>query len=130
MQKLFNIYKKYKEQINYLIFGGLTTLISIISFALIILILPNALISNIFSWMISVLFAYVTNAKYVFNSNLTWPTFIKFTVSRLATLVLEEILLFITINLLSFNALIGKIIAQIVVIIANYVLSKLAVFTR
>ena len=74
MIKLKNLYKKYKEIINYLIIGGLTTVVSLATFYIVrIFFLTNDTqldiqISNIISWFFAVLFAFITNKKYVFES--------------------------------------------------------------
>ena len=69
LNKLLNLYKKYKEIINYLIFGVLTTLISIVTYAIFTKVFHiDYLISNVLSWIIAVLFAYITNKIYVFES--------------------------------------------------------------
>ena len=73
MKKLFDFckeqYLKYKEVINYLIFGVLTTLVNFVVYILLArFIHVNETISNAIAWIISVLFAYITNKIYVFNS--------------------------------------------------------------
>jgi len=126
-----NIYKKYEEQINYIIIGGLTTLISIVSYALINLTGIDPLISNIISWIIAVTFAYFTNKTIVFkDQSKDKKQIIEFFVYRLVTLGIEEAILFIMIKKLLINDLITKIIAQIVVFIANYLFSKFLVFKK
>lgn len=135
---MISLYKKYKEIINYLIIGVLTTLISIgvyIVLTVTILNPNNAIelqIANIISWIIAVLFAYITNRKYVFeskNKNIL-SELIKFSGSRITTLLIEIIFMFIFVSLIHFNDKIMKIIAQIIVIVLNYVLSKLFVFKK
>ena len=127
---------KYREQLLYLVFGGLTTLVSIGSYFLFVTVLGiNALIGNIFSWILAVLFAYVTNRKWVFNSTVSSKKEIlkemaSFFAARLLTLGIEELLLFVFINLLGLNSLVVKIGAQIVIVILNYVFSKLIVFRK
>lgn len=95
----------------------------------------NELVANIFSWLITVMFAFLTNRVWVFNS----PTkgkieFIKqmlaFYGGRVVTLVVEEAILFVFITLMNFPSMIIKIIAQIIVIVLNYVISKLVVFNK
>ena len=127
---------KYREQLLYLVFGGLTTLVSIGSYFLFVTVLGiNALIGNIFSWILAVLFAYVTNRKWVFNSTVSSKKEIlkemaSFFAARLLTLGIEELMLFVFINLLGLNSLVVKIGAQIVIVILNYVFSKLIVFRK
>ena len=135
--RIFNpFYKKNKEILLYLFFGGLTFLVSIISYAFLnIQIGWNALIANIGSWILAVSFAYVTNRVWVFDSNAeTTADFIKeitsFIGGRVATLVIEELILFIFITNLGMNSMLVKIVAQVIVIVLNYVISKLIVFKK
>lgn len=132
------IYIKHKEIINYLIFGVLTTIVSLSTYYLLVLTILNPnnslelQIANIISWIAAVTFAYITNRKYVFNSknkNII-KEIIKFYSSRLTTLFLDMIIMFIFVTLLSFNDKIIKIFVQIIVTISNYILSKLLVFKK
>lgn len=131
-----NIYIKYKEIINYLIFGVLTTIISLLTYYLLVLTIlnPNIIIelqiANIISWLVSVTFAYITNRKYVFNSqnkNIK-KEIIKFYSSRITTLIIDMLLMFIFVSIQKFNDKIIKLIVQVIIIILNYLLSKLLVF--
>lgn len=131
--KLFDLYKKYKEIINYLIFGGLTTLISIITYALFAKLFHiDYLISNVLSWIISVLFAYITNKIFVFESkskkNIKEITIFFF--FRVVSLIMEMVILYIFVDMLHIDDLVTKIIAQIIVIVANYIFSKVFVFKK
>ena len=131
--KLFYLYKKYKEIINYLIFGGLTTLISIVTYAIFTKVFYiDYLISNILSWIISVLFAYITNKIFVFESkskkNIKEIT--SFFFFRIVSLVIEMIVLYIFVDMFYIDDLVTKIISQIIVIICNYIFSKVFVFNK
>ena len=135
--RIFNLfYKKNKEILLYLFFGGLTFLVSIISYAFFnIQIGWNALVANIGSWILAVAFAYITNRIWVFDSDAsTAADFIKeitsFIGGRVATLVIEELILFIFITNLGMNSMLVKIVAQVIVIVLNYVISKLIVFKK
>ena len=95
----------------------------------------NELIANILSWIITVLFAFLTNRIWVFDS----PTsgvqdFLKqmaaFFGGRIITLVVEEAILLVFISILGFNSMIVKIVAQIIVILLNYIISKLIIFKK
>ena len=131
-----NIYLKHKEIINYLIFGILTTIVSLVTYYLLVYTILNPnnslelQIANIISWITSVTFAYITNRKYVFNSknNNILKEITKFYSSRLTTLFLDMLIMFIFVTILKFNDKIIKIFVQIIVIITNYILSKLLVF--
>lgn len=131
--KLFDLYKKYKEIINYLIFGVLTTLISIITYALFAKVFHiDYLISNVLSWIIAVLFAYITNKIFVFESkskkNIKEIT--SFFFFRVVSLIMEMVILYIFVDMLHIDDLVTKIIAQIIVIVSNYVFSKLFIFKK
>ena len=131
--KLFDLYKKYKEIINYLIFGGLTTLISIVTYALFAKVFHiDYLISNVLSWIIAVLFAYITNKIFVFESkskkNIKEIT--SFFFFRIISLIMEMIILYVFVDMLHIDDLVTKIIAQIIVIVSNYVFSKVFVFKK
>ena len=126
-------YKKHKEVLLYLLFGGLTTLVSIASFALFIALGINELIANVPSWILAVLFAYVTNRTWVFSSEADTKGAViremaSFFGGRLATLLVEEALLAVFITWLGLPEMWVKVAAQIVVIVLNYVVSKFFVF--
>jgi len=131
-------YLKHKEIINYLIFGILTTIINLLAYYLLVYTIfnPNKpielQITNIISWLVAITFAYITNKKYVFNSkeNKILKEIIKFYSSRLTTLFIEMLLMFIFVTLYNLNDKFIKIIISIIVIILNYLLSKLLVFKR
>lgn len=142
--------KKYSELINYVIFGVLATIVNLVSFKLIGLLLGESLylVTNIISWIITVIFAYFTNKIWVFKSN-SWEIrvllkeLVGFFGARLFSLAVEEAGLWLLIDLLkmkeySFSMLqfditgsmIAKIIMQVVVVILNYVFSKLIIFKK
>lgn len=137
-KNLHSIYNRYKEIVNYLIVGILTTLISlaVYYFCTYTFLNPkNAFqlqIANIISWIVSVIFAYFTNRKYVFES--TNPNIIKeaisFFISRISTLLMDMGIMFICVTLIGMNDRLAKIISQVVVIISNYLFSKLFVFNK
>ena len=127
---------KYKEVLLYLIFGGLTTVVSLVSFWIFVNVLGiNVLIANVLSWICAVTFAYVTNAKWVFEARPETRgemlrQFVSFYTGRLATLGVEELLLLVFVTLLGCNEMLIKLIAQVVVVVLNYVISKLVVFRK
>lgn len=138
MKKVSDIYNKYREIILYLIFGFFTTLISlVVYYGLVITVInpDNGIelqVANIISWVVGVLFAYVTNRRYVFKSrnNKKLEEFIKFTGARVSTLLLDMVIMFIFVTMLKYNDKIFKIVSQILVIIGNYILSKLFIFNK
>ena len=129
-------YKKYKEPLLYLLFGTLTTLVSILTFGCFTFAFNiNELTSNVLSWIISVTFAYITNKIWVFDAKTkTFSELLKqivsFFSSRLVTLGVEELIMLIFVIGLDFDSMIVKIIAQIVVIALNYFISKLLIFKK
>lgn len=136
MKKLINLYKKYEEIINYLIVGGLTTLVSIIVYAMFTkLFHVNYMISNVISWIVSVLFAYITNKKFVFKSkcdskNKVLIEIYQFFKYRVLSFVIDVLLMYVFVELIIIDDMIAKVIVQVVVIVLNYVFSKLFVFKK
>lgn len=131
-------YKKNKEVINYIMVGILTTLVSLaVYYALVLTILnpEDALllqVANIISWIASVTFAYFANRKFVFESKNEHIVLeaMKFYLSRLGTLLLDMTIMYIGVSLLFYNDKFVKIVVQIIVIIVNYIFSKLFVFQK
>ena len=106
-----------------------------VSFALLVQVGLNELVANVLSWILSVLFAYVTNRTWVFESSAdTKPGVIRemasFFGGRVATLLIEEGILAVFITWLGFPAMWVKVAAQVIVIVLNYVISKLFVFRK
>lgn len=138
LKKVFSIYNKYKEVINYLIFGFLTTVICLLVYYALTLtfIDPSKAIelqiANIISWIVGVSFAYVTNRKYVFNSRSknVKKELISFVGARIITLIIDMLIMGIFVSLLKFDDRIIKIFSQVVVIVSNYLFSKLFVFKK
>lgn len=147
IKKLFN---KYKELINYVFFGVLATIVSIGSFKIFDVILGEHLymLSNVISWIITVIFAYFTNKLWVFQSkswkpNVVVRELIGFFGARLFSLGVEELGLWLMIDkmnigtigfeILDFDVngnLIAKVIMQVVIVILNYIFSKLIIFKK
>ena len=136
MEKIKKLLKKYKFIILYGIFGVLTTIINIVTYALCYdMFNISNVVSNIIAWILSVLFAFITNKIWVFESKcFDFKIFIKelwnFIVCRLATGALDLGIMYVGVDLLKGPALILKIASNIIVIILNYVMSKLFVFKR
>ena len=124
-------FNKSYEVLSYLFFGGCTTLINIISFWLLRLIKLGVYTSNGIAWFLSVLFAFITNKLFVFNSK---GKFVKemfsFFAFRILSLLFDMGIMFLLINILNVNELISKIIANVFVIIINYVFSKIFIFKK
>lgn len=140
MKKILAIYEKHKEVINYLIFGVLTTIVSLATKYLLlftILDASNAMqlqIAVIVSWITACLFAYITNRIFVFESKSKEiiKEIIKFFTARLATLGMEMLIMFIFVTALGLNSdvwvIVWTLVSQVVITIGNYILSKLIVF--
>lgn len=133
MSALFN-----KETISYIIFGVLTTVINILAFILFDKIkfwpqMMHLTITNCLAWVVAVVFAFVTNKLYVFNSKSMEPRlvlreFFVFVSARLVSLGIDTLGLILIVRLFSLNAVIAKITMNIIVIIMNYVISKVYIF--
>lgn len=128
-----NIFKKHKELVLYLIMGVLATIVSISTYELSMRMLNlNALIANVVSWVAAVSFAYFTNRNFVFEKT-DEPVLkqaAKFFGGRVGTLLMEEALLWLMIYVICVNASIAKIIAQVFVLVTNYIISKFFVFKK
>lgn len=128
-----NIIQKNKEIIMYLIFGLLTTVVNIVVYYIFSNLLHmNYLFSNAMAWFLSVLFAYVTNRKYVFDSknNQIIKEAISFFGSRLATGIMDMVLMWFLVNFNIVNDVVAKVVVNVIVVILNYILSKLVVFKK
>lgn len=138
MEKIKEMYLKYKEIISYLIFGVLTTVVSLGVYYICVYTFLNPenvvqlQIANIISWVAGVAFAYVTNRKFVFESKEEnkLKEAGKFVTSRITTLLMDMAIMFIGVTLCKFNDKIIKLISQVVVIVMNYLLSKIIVFKK
>lgn len=136
MDLIIKIYRKHKEAIDYLFWGGVAFLLSMVLFYL----FANVMniyeqIANIISWVICVIFTYLTNRTFVFCSKVKgfkniFKEFKDFVTARLLTLVMENAILFVMIDLLSLNNMVSKLVGQFVVIVSNYFLSKLWIFKK
>ena len=142
MKKIWILYHKYEEIINYLIVGGLTTVISLaVKYGLLFTILDASdaielQSAVIISWIIAVAFAYFANRIYVFHSKS--KQYLKevsgFVAGRIATLIMEMVIMWFFVTLLGLDSnlwvIIWTIVAQVLVVIGNYVISKLFVFKK
>ena len=142
METLKNLYLKHKEIINYLLFGGLTTVVSWGTYSLFVKAIGMSVgVGNVLSWICAVLFAFVTNKLFVFESKTWQPAtalreFVSFIGARLATGAIEWIGVpyfsnhGLTHPLFGVKGLLAKIVVSIVVIILNYIFSKFLVFIK
>lgn len=138
LDKWKELYVKYKELINYLVVGVLTTVVSLGTYYACVLTILNPesaielQLANIISWIAAVTFAYFTNRKYVFESTESnmMKEAAKFYASRLSTLGMDMVIMFVGVTWLGFSDKIMKLVVQVVVTIANYVISKFLVFKK
>ena len=133
LASLVDWYIKKTEAMRYLVFGGISTVINILVFALFDSLGLPTLASNTIAWIVSVIFAYVTNKYCVFYTKTKsnkdfFREFGSFIVARLATLGVETLMMGLTVDVWHWNAVLMKVIANIVVIILNFVFSKLFIF--
>ena len=118
----------------YLVFGVMTTAVNYLVY------LPcynlfglSASVSNMISWVVSVAFAFLTNKPFVFRSHdwsakVVWPELVKFVGCRVGSGVMETVILFVTVDTLRWNGNIWKLVTSVLVVVVNYVGSKLLVF--
>ena len=136
LKPFISIYDKYKEAVLYLFFGALTTLVNILSYTLLTKIFNiEYMLSNVTAWILSVLFAYITNKIYVFESKTQekkelLKEIISFFVARILSLILDMIIMYIGISVLHINDLLIKILSNVLVIISNYFMSKIFIFNK
>ena len=138
MNKIIDLYKKHKEVINYVIVGGLTTIVSMAFFYGSTWTFldgndPFELqVANVLSWVGAVLFSYIANRLFVFESKN--PKILKeltaFISSRLLTLLLDMGTMFLLSSVLHINYNFAKIVAMVLVTVGNYVISKVFVFKK
>ena len=138
MKKCMELYRQYKEIINYLIVGVLTTVVSLgVYYACVLTFLDpeNAIqlqVANIISWVAAVTFAYFTNRKFVFESKN--PDMLKeasaFVGARVATLLMDMLCMFIMVTCMGWSDKIAKLVVQVIVTVENYVFSKIFVFRK
>ena len=150
MKKIEELILKYKELIVYVVFGGLTTVVNLLVFTVCGMAFGDEkyLISNVIAWFAAVVFAYITNKLWVFESK-SWNVKVllkevpSFFAARVASLLIEEVGLYIFVDLLSFKELsidilsfeiggelIAKIALAVVVVAFNYIFSKFVIFKK
>ncbi len=128
--------KKYKPVLLYLVFGVLSTLVNIGIYALCYRFFGfSNVISNIIAWVLTVLFVFVTNKNWVFGSKsmekrVLVYELVTFYGCRIATGLLDLAMMYVSVDLLSFNALGMKVISNVIVIILNFIASKLIIFRK
>lgn len=130
----WDLYKKYEEGINYLIFGFLAFVLNYFLFYVCESLLSMSYMwATAISWLLTVFFAYWTNHSFVFKSKNAdavslLKEFFSFIGSRVATEILELIIMYLMVDVANINSYIAKLVAQVAVIVTNYILSKLWIF--
>lgn len=134
--KIKELYTKYKSIILYMVFGAGTTVINVASYYIMydLLAAPNVP-SDIVAWVASVLFAFVTNRRYVFeqtdNSNhRLLRDFVSFVGCRAATGVMDVAIMYLAVDLMQWNGLLWKMISNVIVVVLNYIASKYFIFKK
>ena len=136
MNKIIELVKKHWDIVTYLFFGVLTTLVNYAVY------LPcynwlglSAAVSNVIAWVVAVAFAYLTNKPWVFKSH-DWsakvviPELTKFVACRVGSGVLETGMIFVFVDWLGFDGNVFKLVTSVLVVILNYIGSKLLVFKK
>ena len=139
------IYYAKREAMDYLIFGGLTTVVNwlvytVFAYGLLVPVLggydtERIMVSNVIAWIVAVLFAYWTNRTFVFCSQVhgaleMWKEFAAFVSARITSFLVESLLLFLMVDWLAINDLVSKLLISVVTIVLNYIFSKLWIFKK
>ena len=137
MEKIKEQYFKYKEIINYLVFGGLATVVNFVTYFIVARLMGiDEVLSSGISWFFSVLFAYITNKLFVFESKTEGIKAIliemgSFFLARIVSGILCDVGTFaIMVKVFNINDLFAKIVTQVMVVIVNSVFSKLIIFRK
>lgn len=136
IQKIKALINKYWEVLIYLVFGVLTTVVNYVIYLPVYNILGlSAALSNAIAWVGAVAFAYLTNKPFVFKSY-DWsvktviPELTRFLGCRVASGVAETVILLVTVDMLHWNGNLWKLLTSVLVVVLNYVASKLLVFRK
>ena len=136
MKKIKALIVQYWEVLSYLIFGVLTTVVNYLVYLPVYNLLGlSAALSNAIAWVVAVAFAYLTNKPFVFKSH-DWsaktviPELTKFVGCRVASGAAETLILLVTVDILCWNGNIWKLVTSVLVVILNYIASKLVVFRK
>ncbi len=136
LNKVRLLLEKYWDILMYLVFGVLTTIVNYVVYLPVYNVVGlSAAVSNAIAWVVAVVFAYLTNKPFVFKS-LDWswktvgPELTKFVSCRVASGVMETVILLITVDMMGWNGNIWKLVTNVLVVIVNYFGSKLLVFKK
>ena len=134
--KLKELFKKYYDLISYLFFGVLTTVVNYLVYLPCYNLLGlNASVSNMIAWVVAVIFAFVTNKLFVFHSydwsaKVLIPELTKFVATRIGSGGLETAILFLSVDIAGMNGNVWKLVTSVLVVVLNYIGSKLLVFKK
>ena len=135
-KKTSELIAKYQSILTYLVFGGLTTVVNYLVYLPCYNIIHlSATLSNVIAWAVAVVFAYLTNKPFVFKSK-DWsyatviPEFVKFVGCRIGSGLVETLIIFVTVDYLCWNGNLWKLLVSVIVVLLNYVGSKLIVFAQ
>lgn len=136
IRKIHELIVKYWDIVSYLFFGVCTTIVNYVIY------IPcynfwgiSATVSNMIAWVVAVAFAYLTNKPFVFKSN-DWsaktvvPELTKFVGCRIGSGAAETLILFLAVDILGWNGNLWKLFTQVMVVVLNYIGSKLVVFRK
>ena len=136
MSRLSELFHTYQDVISYLFFGGCSTAVNVLSFGFLshVLCLSTVVATSV-SWLVTVLFVYVTNRRWVFHSEAKGASeiareFVYFMACRLATGVLDVVIMWCSVDVMGLNGLVMKFVSNVIVVVLNYVASKLIIFRR
>lgn len=136
VNKIRELMEKYWDIISYLFFGVCTTIVNYIIYLPCYNLLGiSATVSNMIAWVVAVAFAYLTNKPFVFRSH-DWssatviPELTKFVGCRIGSGAAETVILFLAVDFLGWNGNLWKLVTQVMVVVLNYIGSKLLVFTK
>lgn len=136
MKKIMELFRTYRDIIAYLFFGGVTTVTNLAVYYLLYEVLAMAnMPSVVIAWVIAVLVAFLTNKPFVFRSHdwsprVLFPEAASFLGCRMGTGILELASMYLTVDLLHWDGMLMKLLVNILVVILNYVGSKLLVFRK
>ena len=132
--KISSLFSTHKQIILYLIFGVCTTVINTVCYWLLYDVLSwSNLLSTVIAWLAAVIFAFVTNKRYVFESKKSGiheqlTEFASFFSCRILTGILDVVIMAVAVDMLKWNGLVWKLISNIIVTVLNYIASKFLIF--
>ncbi len=131
-----DLFRRYKSFIAYVFFGICTTLVNLFCYRLFYFVLGISNVpSTVIAWFFAVLFAFITNKLWVFDSKsfeitTFLPELVKFFICRIATGLLDVLIMWLAVDKMKWNAMAWKLISNVLVIVLNYAASKLVIFVK